>query len=57
MKSDKWYCGGYGGRHIIPGGGRHWFACSKCRWSPNHVDSEEQKQRVLESVNGKEKRS
>lgn len=42
-----YYCGGYGGTHIIPGNtGRHWFVCSRCRWS-GKSDTPEHKAKVL----------
>ena len=42
-----YYCGGYGGRHIIPGNtGRHWFVCPRCRWGSGR-DSDEHKEKVL----------
>lgn len=49
-----YYCGGFGGQHIIPGNaGRHWFACSRCRWAPNHRDSDEHKAKVLDVIAGR----
>ena len=48
-----YYCGGYGGVHIIPGNtGRHWFACGRCRWGGGR-DSDEHKQKVLDSIAGR----
>ena len=56
MASKKlYYCGGYGGTHIIPGAGRHFFSCSKCRWSPNYRDTDEHKARVIASMQPKAK--
>ena len=51
-----YYCGGYGGQHIIPGVDRHFFSCSKCRWSPNHRDSDEHKAKVIASMQPKPKK-
>ena len=45
-----YYCGGYGGLHIIPGNtGRHWYSCSRCRWSAGK-DTDEHKAKVLAEI-------
>lgn len=41
MAKRDWYCGGYGCRHYIPGSGRPYFSCSRCRWNPTYKDSAE----------------
>lgn len=48
-KVRDWYCGGYGGIHLIPGQTRRWFVCSRCRWNPNQCDSAEKK-KLFEKV-------
>lgn len=50
-----YYCGGYGTPHIIPGAGRLYLVCEKCRWSPTYRDTDEHKARVLASMQPKKK--
>lgn len=46
-----YYCGGYGGTHIIPRANHHWFVCNRCRWNPNYRDSDEHKAAVIARMN------
>lgn len=50
MSSRKrWWCGGYGTPHYIPGSGRGFLVCCRCRWNPNYREPIEERDALIKA--------